>query len=600
MSNTVNVGNFSVECFHSLDAISAGTVITDFENIILTLVPDPGYSLDADNFSVILPYPNFVSNVVFSQSAINVDNVLCTVTLTQGSVMPAYDIIIDLCIKGIATTAETTVSGTVTYAQAVNVLPTTLNASYSSPGDFGQTKNVFTQVISAEPGTYFVNTPVIAITSGNMADYSVSYSHSTNAQNQVISTTIEVFYTFGNASIAGDSWEIAAVAFAPTLKIDSYSFDSSTLPQAGASRAYTVSGDVGANYTLTSNKPIFSGSNTYNGTIQLTGSDIATATFPAVTSNEAYSITIDGAFYGGFNQQVTVNLNQYISINVTYNTFTARSISVSPANYISTGLSKQPGAPLSLSFNITNNTGNTLVALSPINDAYIINLPEYPITFDGGGSSDVQKVTDVTNITAGMSFYDTNLPDGITVLSVNTASKEITFSDTITVLNNSTATLSLANNNQVFLTNIDMENDPGDPNNWTLTSEVYTQAYGWDDVTFSFDLDTILVVPDPPGSVTTQPGTVGADPITGSPVLIAGGTNINANGGTIQRKGIQVLDLTTPNANAQFYNCNCGGGTANYTAEFPLVSGITYEYKAVVYSIGGSYGEGATLTYTHP
>jgi hypothetical protein len=513
--------------------------------------------------------------------------------------MPTNDIIIDLCIKGVATTAQTTVSGTVTYAQAINVLPATLNATYSAPGNFGQTKNVFTQVVSAAPGTYFTSTPVIAITSGNMADYSVAYSHVTNAQNQIINTTIEVFYTFGSASVAGDSWEIAAVAFAPSLKINSYSFDSSTIvPQAGDSRLYTVLGDVGAVYTLTSNKPIFSGNTTYNGTIQSTGSDVVTVTFPAVTSNEVYSITIDGIFSGSFSQQTTVSLNQYISISVTYNTFTGRSISVSPANYISTGLSKQPGTPLSLSFNITNNTGNTLIALSPITDAYIINLPEYPITFDGGGSSDVQKVTDVTGITAGMSFYDTNLPDGITVLTVDTVSKEITFSDTITVLNNSTATLSLANNNQVFLTSIDMENDPNDPNNWTLTSEVYTQAYGWDNVTFTFDLDAILVVPDPSPSVTTQPGTVGADPITGDPVLIAGGTNINANGGTIQTKGIQAKD-TTAGTEYQFYNCNCSRDTSDFTAEFPLISGHSYEYNAYVSNIG-SAGVGATLTYTHP
>ena len=313
MSNTVNVGNFSVECFHSLDFIRVGEPLDDYQQVILTLVPDAGYSIDANNFSVILPYPNYVSSVAFTQSNINPANVICTVILQQGAVMPNHDIIIDLCVKGIATTAETTVSGTVTYAQAINVLPATLNASYSSPGNFGQTKNVFTQVISAEPGTYFVNTPVIAITSGNMADYSVSYSHSTNAQNQVISTTIEVFYTFGNSSIAGDSWEIAAVAFAPSLKINSYSFDSSTLPQAGDTRAYTVSGDIGAEYILTSNKPIFSGNTIYNGTIQSTGSDIVMATFPAVTNNEVYSITIDGIFSGSFSQQTTVSLNKYIS-----------------------------------------------------------------------------------------------------------------------------------------------------------------------------------------------------------------------------------------------------------------------------------------------
>jgi len=593
MSNTVNVGNFSVECFHSLDAIAAGTVLEDFEHIILTLVPDQGYSLDANNFSIILPYPNFVSNVVFEQSSIDAKNVLCTVTLIPGSIMPSNDIIIDLCIKGLATIADTTVSGTVTYAQAINVIPSTLNATYNAPGSFGQTKNVFTQVILASPGTYFTTTPVIAITNGNIADYNVTYSHATNAQNQIISTTIEVFYTFGNASVSGDSWEIAAVAFAPTLKINGYSFSSSIVPEVGESRTYTVNGDPGALYTLTANEPIFSGSNTYSGLVSSTGSDAVIVTFPATTQNKVYSITISGIFSGSFSQPVTVNLNQYISINVTYNTFTARPISVSPASYSSSGLSKQPGAPVTISFNITNNTGTTLVGVSPITDAYIINMSEYPITFDGGGTSNVQKVTDVTNITTGMSFYDSNLPDGITVLSINAGLKEITFSDTITVLNNSTVTLSLSNNNKVFLTNTTIENDPVDPNNWTLTSEAYTQAYGWSDVTFSFNLDTILIVPDPPGSVTTVTGTIAAD------VLTSGGTNINANGGTIERKGVQVLDLTTPGADSQFYS-HTEGGTADYTVSFPVDSGITYEYKAVVYSVGGSYGEGATLTYTHP
>ena len=599
MSNTVNIGNFSVECFHSVDSIGVGEVLDDYQNIILTLVPNQGYALDATNFSAPLPYPNYVSNVVFSQSTTNAANVLCTVSLIPGSVMPSNDIIIDLCIRGIATIADTSVSGTVTYAQAVNVLPATLFATYSAPGSTGQPQNVFTQVVSAVPGTYFVNTPTIAITNGNMADYSVSYSHVTNSSNQIISTTIEIFYTFGNSSVSGDSWEIAAAAFAPSLKVDSYSIDSSVIPESGDSRTYTVAGDAGAVYTLTSNKPIFSGSTTYNGIIPSTGSEAVTATFPAATSNEVYSITIAGIFSGSFNQPVTISLNQYVTITINYNTFTTRSIAVTPPSYSSSGLSGQVGTPVSISFDIVNNTGTSVVGISPINDINVLNLPEYPITFDGGGTSNVQKVTDVTNIVAGMSFYDSPLPDGITVQSVNAGTKEITFSDTITVVNNSTVALSLANNNKIFLLNNNIENDPVGSNNWTLTSEAYIQSFGWDDVTFSFDLDSILIVPDPPGSVSTVTGIPSTDPVLGD-VLTAGGNNISDNGGTIERKGIQVLDITTPLAQAQFYDCNCGGGTADYTSVFPVVSGITYEYKAVVYSGGGSYGEGATLTYTHP
>ena len=67
----------------------------------LTLVPNKGYALDAANFSAPLPYPDYVSNVVFSQSTTNAANVLCAVSLIPGSVMPSNDIIIDLCVEEI-------------------------------------------------------------------------------------------------------------------------------------------------------------------------------------------------------------------------------------------------------------------------------------------------------------------------------------------------------------------------------------------------------------------------------------------------------------------------------------------------------------------
>ena len=68
MSNTVNVGNFSVECFHSPSPVPVGEPIADYQNVILTLVPDEGYVIDAANFGVIAPLPDYVSSVTFSQS----------------------------------------------------------------------------------------------------------------------------------------------------------------------------------------------------------------------------------------------------------------------------------------------------------------------------------------------------------------------------------------------------------------------------------------------------------------------------------------------------------------------------------------------------
>jgi len=595
MSNTVNVGNFSVECFHSLDFIRVGEPLTDYQQVILTLVPDTGYSIDANNFSVILPYPDYVFSVAFAQSTTNPANVICTVTLQQGAVMPNHDIIIDLCIKGLATNAETTVAGTVTYAQAINVLPATLNASYTATGTFGQTKNVFTQVITAEPGTYFVNTPVIAITNGNMADYSISYSNSTNAQGQIISTTIEVFYTFGNTSVSGDSWEIAAAAFAPTLKINDYVTLTNLLPAVGATRTYTVIGDVGAEYTLTSNEPIFDAGNTvsiYNGVIPSGGQEIVTLYYPSVLENTVYSITIAGNFSGSFSKPLTAQIPQYIDITIEYAAAGA-DVTVTPSSgYSETGLSKSGGVTTNLSFLISSDLGLTL---SSVSDTQILNLitnwsEVTNIVFDGGGTGNVQKVVDISSVVPGMSFYESNFPDNITVQSIDILAKEITFSESITTINNSNANLSFANDNRVVFTNIETTQETN--GDLTLDAIAYIQYFGWNDVTFTFDLDDILVIPDPAGSVTTTTAVINGN------VATSGGESLNANGGTIEEKFLVVYDVTD-NTTIQI-DCECGGGTANYSINFDLISGHQYEYYAIIQSGGGTFATGAALTYTHP
>jgi len=253
MSNTVNVGNFSVECFHSPSPIPVGELIDDYQNVILTLVPDEGYVIDAANFSVIAPLPDYVSSVTFSQSEQNASNITCTVNLTPGAVMPAFDINIDLCISGKAEFLNYCVSGSVVWNKLAFVTPVSLNNPYSLCGSYEQVSNVFTQAISADAGYYFEEAPTIQLSSGNINDYTVSSVNVLDSNGNIITTIFTVNYTFPNQNVTNDLWTINGVAqiiYVPTIEITNYNISTAAFPEQGGFRYYTIYGAPGANWTL--------------------------------------------------------------------------------------------------------------------------------------------------------------------------------------------------------------------------------------------------------------------------------------------------------------------------------------------------------------
>jgi len=176
------------------------------------------------------------------------------------------------------------------------------------------------------------------------------------------------------------------------------------------------------------------------------------------------------------------------------------------------------------------------------------------------------------------------------VQSIDILTKEITFSESISTTNNSNANLSFANDNRVVFTGISTTQETN--GDLTLNATAYIQYFGWDDVTFTFDLDNILVIPDPVGSVTTTTAVINGD------VATSGGENLNANGGVIEEKFLIVYDATD-DTTIQI-DCECGGGTADYSINFDLISGHQYEYYAIIQSRGGTFATGASKTYTHP
>ena len=90
----------------------------DNPSIVLTLVPDAGYSISAANFSATTPLPNYVSSVIFTQNGSNID---CVINYTVPSVMPSVDVLVSLCATGFAEATAVTVSGTIKDCGTSNI-----------------------------------------------------------------------------------------------------------------------------------------------------------------------------------------------------------------------------------------------------------------------------------------------------------------------------------------------------------------------------------------------------------------------------------------------------------------------------------------------
>ena len=116
----------------------------DNPSIVLTLVPDAGYSISAANFSATTPLPNYVSSVIFTQNGSNID---CVINYTVPSVMPSVDVLVSLCATGFAEATAITVSGTIKDCGTSNIsLPKVgdLPDTYSGSGNWDSTQTVFT------------------------------------------------------------------------------------------------------------------------------------------------------------------------------------------------------------------------------------------------------------------------------------------------------------------------------------------------------------------------------------------------------------------------------------------------------------------------
>ena len=324
MSHTTTIGNFSVQSVN-FEVPQGDTISSVQPTAVLTLVPDAGYQINANDFSYVSG-PSQVTGAVFTQSG---NNVICTVTFDTNYVMPGNDVEIPICIAGNATLLQYSLSGVVELIAGSNITPSSGNTAYSATGENGETVQAFTFTVSANNGYFFPSAPQGAITTGVVADYSITSSNVYDSNGNLTSVTFTGNYTFGSNNVTGDVFTIIAnVKEIPVLvrEITSYTIDTSNLPgNFSTTRNMKIYGNPGALFSLTvvnEDGTSILGSILSNVVMPQSGVYSFNIIFPAVTDNDHYDFVLTGDLAATFDtpsgQPSTFTINQYLDITVSY------------------------------------------------------------------------------------------------------------------------------------------------------------------------------------------------------------------------------------------------------------------------------------------
>jgi len=482
MSHTTRIGNFSVASVEF--GVAQGTNIVDTQSTaVLTLVPDPGFTLTAADFSY-TSGPSQVQGVAFTQSG---DNVLATVTFAAGATMPASDLDIPICIAGESGLLQYTLSGIVEVIASDDVTPATSDIAFSISGNEGDEVQAFSQTITADTGYYFPTAPTGNLTTGNVNNYLFTESQTVNDESQITSKTFTGTYTFPAANIANNVFTIVANAEEiPVIvrEITSYSITTSNINPAGETRAMTIFGTEGAQFSLTvvneDGTSVLSSPLT-DVTIPATGAYSFNIVFPAVTDTDDYDFTLTGDLASPFSQDTSFTLNQYIDITLSFGLTSTDSDITVPSNYVITYPAEKTLATTDLNYNFTATlTATSTTDISETTAPLASDLTNLNSATNGGTDVTISSVTSAVaadNLSYTITITGvTNETGNLNVLSQLNLNNFIT-TNTAPVATNVNFSVSKGQSQTVTLTGSDADNDSLDyiivslPTNGTLYSD---------------------------------------------------------------------------------------------------------------------------------
>ena len=250
---SIQINNFSVTVV-TFDAVVGVDFTQNNPSVVLLLTPDPGYTLTASNFTATSPLPNYVSSAVFSQNGLNVN---CVVNYISPSIMPAADVLIDVCGTGFAVETNSTLNGIIKSCgiSYVSNPPNDLKppVAYNGSGAFGTSAIVISQTVTADAGFYFDTEPSLSLTIGIINNYTITSVKTYNTEGLLTQIIFTVNYTFPANNVTGDEFCLIANAvpiYNPPTEIQSYSFNTSAIISSGETRTFTINGIEGANWNL--------------------------------------------------------------------------------------------------------------------------------------------------------------------------------------------------------------------------------------------------------------------------------------------------------------------------------------------------------------
>jgi len=327
-------------------SIVGGTnVASSHQTAVLTISPNAGYTVDANDFSWINTNLTGVSSVVFTQSG---ENVTVTVTFQTGFTMPNSATTLSLCIAGAAQPSRNGISGVYSAGEhdtnlaIVSGCPVPQTIAYTTTGQLNQEVLLLDKTYTTSSGYYFAQDFIIEYSGPNMVFENYNHIETKTFDNDGnhISSNFKFYYTFPNTAgeVTGDIIKLTVprtkqIAVAQT-KITNYTIDTSLISSSGDERLMRVFGAPTTTFTLASNNGQIinpypdedTGSITYYTTTPtLTMPDSGfydiKIVFPSSNSVAQYCFTLAGGnLISPFPKPNPVCIDQYPRVTLTFNT----------------------------------------------------------------------------------------------------------------------------------------------------------------------------------------------------------------------------------------------------------------------------------------
>ena len=614
--------NFTVTEINFLE--SEGVDLSTLGTQTVTIIPNEGYVINANDFALAVPYPPEVDPASF-QFTQNADRIDVTFLFAAGAIMPANAIEVPLCFTGFAIETEYTIDGTVdiitTYAT-----PVSQTATYSNSGSFNSQENVYNVTIAADANYYFYVEPIVALITGNTLNYNITSTKQYNGPNgELTAVSFTVQYTYPNQNVSGDLIRIAADAI-PVVNItplvSGFTFDGifgysqPNVPSVGDSRELILTGDPGAVFSVSFFENAGSGTETvYATNIPMPSSGtyiIPNIAFPSYAAGTPpYQVRITGdinpliAIPG---PDIHVDFNQSQQLNLTVSGSTSNSdltLSGTPDAFnLLSNNTYIPSATFDFDFkatstipilvqnpvtassfnpaipdpNLTDPNGNYVYSLTSIDT--VLKEPGHVLTatLASGGDEYIDGAyTGVSTTTpgngTGLTFDITVSGGAVTTISIANGGVDYSVGDPI----------SIGTTSGVAATADILDVLPG--YEYSVDGTITMSSSGSTSAAHDLNLDNHIITVALPTIVTSSVTNISGSTAT------SGGESITDGGGTISSKGIQWSELadfsTILGANDE------GTGTANFSSIITgLVSGNTYYVRAYAQNEAGvAYGQ---------